>query len=164
MSEKTGYQTLRSKKTGADMKRGKPCERTSEWAQVERIATQWLKRNWRNVQEECESMVGYEVGFSIYRDPNGNVQATKLAQGVEAEVKLPDAPKGCVLLGSLHTHVGSDGELSPWDNAQGQKIANEIGSPYYMFVVGPASENDSGIVMSQELFEPDVETKNKPRP
>ena len=120
---------------------------------VERMANRWLKANARQVAASLEEQAAWEVGFTIYRDESGSVAATELARGGAAEVDLPDPPRGCVALGSLHTHVGSEGALSEFDYEAGQAEADRLGSPYYMFVVGPADDGE-GLMMSSELFEP----------
>ena len=134
------------------------------FAAVKRVADRWFRKNWRTVQSGWGDQVSYEVGFTIYLDQNGKVQMTKLAQGDTAEVEIPAPPEGCIALGSLHTHSGEGGgELSPWDEEEGQRVANEQGSSYWMFVVGPNPLSESsdipGVVMVNDFFEPETQVK-----
>jgi len=116
--------------------------------QLEKEAYAWFKANASKGEDWP-----YEVGFTFYLDKTGTLRRTALVQGDEAEVVLPDPPKGCIAVGSLHTHVGSEGELSDFDFEEGQREANKTGQEYYMFVVGPSDEE--GWMLSDQIFEPD---------
>lgn len=115
---------------------------------IEALARRWFQKNARNLYD-----AHYEVGFEIYLDPQGKLLATPLVQGDEAEVDWGNAPAGSDPVGSLHTHVGCEGELSDWDREQGQKEADRLGHPYWMFVAGPDADGE-GMILSDELFEP----------
>jgi hypothetical protein len=116
--------------------------------EIEALAQEWFRLNAAKVRDEQ-----YEVGFTIFVDALGEVRAGPLERGGEAEIGFADAEDGGDPVGSLHTHVDSFGEFSDYDIEQGQKMADELGHPYYMFVVGLADDGES-MTMSQELFEP----------
>jgi hypothetical protein len=86
-----------------------------------------------------------------------------LVQGEAAEVEWPEEPNLGIEVGSIHSHTGSSGELSPWDMEQGQAVANKTGTFYTMFVIGPDDEGE-GITMVEEVFEPEPEPLAACRP
>ena len=122
---------------------------------IEVAASLWFERNARKLHDER-----WELGFAFYLDPRGELRTTDLNRGEEAEIDIPEAPAGCDEVGSLHTHVGSIGEFSQFDMEEGQKMADKLGHPYYMFVIGPDDEG-TGMIMSQELFEPGGVSESK---
>lgn len=120
-------------------------------ARMQRLSLQWMKQNRVTLLDEDNR---WEVGFSFYLDISGKVRMTQLERGDEAEIKLPDPPPGTQLIGSLHTHIGSEGVHSDYDMEVGQSLANELNDIYMMFVVGP-DEDGEGLVLSEEIFEPE---------
>lgn len=93
--------------------------------QIAALAQQWFKRNARKLYDEH-----YELGFGIYRDLQGQLRAMPVERGEEVEIGFEDAPpEGGDPVGSLHTHVGSIGELSDFDREEGQKMADKLGHP-----------------------------------
>jgi hypothetical protein len=118
--------------------------------EIEALAHKWVRKNGRNLMGEDAR---WELAFTFYLDPQGKLRTTELNRGEAAEVEMPPVPEGCDEVGSLHTHVGSIGEFSDFDLEEGQKRADQLGHAYYMFVIGPNDDED-GLMMSQELFEP----------
>lgn len=118
--------------------------------EIEALAEQWFEKNGQMLMSDDSR---WELALSFYIDQAGALRHTELARGEEAVVEIPSVPEGCDDVGSLHTHVGSTGEFSDFDLEQGQQMADRLGHPYYMFVVGP-DENGEGLTMSRELFEP----------
>jgi hypothetical protein len=118
--------------------------------EIDRIAQEWFRLNATKLYDEL-----WELSFCFYVGPDGQVKTSELNRGDVAEVDIPDAPRGCTVLGSLHTHVGCEGVLSDWDYEVGQSMADELGSPYAMYVVGPSIYSDDGAMcLTCEVFEP----------
>lgn len=129
---------------------GLPRFEDSHYKAMEELASKWMAGNSAILLDEGNL---WELGLSFFLDDNGQVSCTALNRGEVAEVDLPEPPEGSKLLGSLHTHVGSEGELSSWDDEMGQAMADVLGDSYAMFVVGPS--DDGGLMMSVNVFEPE---------
>jgi len=118
-------------------------------------AERWFSRNGKLLYGDDNR---YELAFTFYVDQHGKLCTTPLARGEGAEVEIPPVPEGCIEIGSMHTHCGCVGELSDHDMEQGQAIANKLGHDYLMFVAGPSNE-DEGVMLSSETFEPETLTE-----
>jgi hypothetical protein len=120
-------------------------------SKIRKWACRVFKDNRRNFEEAID-----EVMFELFMNKKGQLHSVVSFGGLTDRdvMGTEEVPKGFVRVASVHNHPGSFAEESVWDEDEGQRIANEQGRDYYMYVVG-LDENDSNLVMKERVFYPE---------
>jgi hypothetical protein len=97
----------------------------------------------------------YEGMVAFYLSDSG-IKIGQPVIGDETQIEFEfdkSLGKPCAI---VHSHPDSEAELSPWDEQLGQKVANETGLPFILFVIG--YDEDGNRLMTDEMFEPETRT------